>query len=202
MKLNGGNLTADVERIVAHRSRRDARAGRPGSVRDWKYLLDFNEGCPERRVPDRGAAAGARGHAARLRPDSLHRAADQSRSEEGSRQRHARGRAAASGRRRRVADRSRDAAAGARDGLHRRRAQGVQGPDARDADGGGRAEVRPVPVRAGPDVPGRVVDPFGRHRGARARQRRHRSQRAPVRARRPTRRGRRDSLGCSPSTTA
>ena len=49
-----------------------------------------------------------------------------------------------------------------RDGLHRRGAQGVQGADAVAAAGGGGAEVRHVPVRAGPDVPGGVADPLGR----------------------------------------
>ena len=48
IKLNGGNLDADVERIV--RTDRvvtrvlNRRQGR--HVADWKYLLDFNEGCP------------------------------------------------------------------------------------------------------------------------------------------------------------
>jgi L-alanine-DL-glutamate epimerase-like enolase superfamily enzyme len=45
IKLNGGNLDADVERIVridriVNRVLADRRAA------DWKYLLDFNEGCP------------------------------------------------------------------------------------------------------------------------------------------------------------
>jgi L-alanine-DL-glutamate epimerase-like enolase superfamily enzyme len=45
IKLNGGNLEADIERII----RIDGIASRvlPGRrVTDWKYLLDFNEGCP------------------------------------------------------------------------------------------------------------------------------------------------------------
>jgi L-alanine-DL-glutamate epimerase-like enolase superfamily enzyme len=45
IKLNGGNLDADVERIV----RVDRVVSRALSARreaDWKYLLDFNEGCP------------------------------------------------------------------------------------------------------------------------------------------------------------
>ena len=77
-----------------------------------------------------------------------------------------------------------------------------KGQSAGDADGGGRAEVRDVPVRAGSDLPGRVADPLGRHRRARAGQRRHRSQRAPVRARAPTRRGKRASRACSRFATA
>jgi L-alanine-DL-glutamate epimerase-like enolase superfamily enzyme len=45
IKLNGGNLDADVERIVrVDRVVNRALAGR--GVTDWKYLLDFNEGCP------------------------------------------------------------------------------------------------------------------------------------------------------------
>jgi L-alanine-DL-glutamate epimerase-like enolase superfamily enzyme len=45
MKLNGGNLAADFERVV----RIDQvvnRAQAARGVKDWKYLLDFNEGCP------------------------------------------------------------------------------------------------------------------------------------------------------------
>jgi len=45
IKLNGGNLDADVDRIV----RVDGVVTRALEVRrvdDWKYLLDFNEGCP------------------------------------------------------------------------------------------------------------------------------------------------------------
>jgi L-alanine-DL-glutamate epimerase-like enolase superfamily enzyme len=45
MKLNGGNLTADFERVVRiDRVVNRAQAAR--GVKDWKYLLDFNEGCP------------------------------------------------------------------------------------------------------------------------------------------------------------
>ena len=45
IKLNGGNLDADVERIVRiDRVVNRVAAGR--RVADWKYLLDFNEGCP------------------------------------------------------------------------------------------------------------------------------------------------------------
>ncbi len=45
IKLNGGDLAADLDRIV----RTDAIATRSlpaRGVADWKYLLDFNEGCP------------------------------------------------------------------------------------------------------------------------------------------------------------
>ena len=45
IKLNGGNLAADIERTV----RIDAVVAQAMTARrvgDWKYLLDFNEGCP------------------------------------------------------------------------------------------------------------------------------------------------------------
>jgi L-alanine-DL-glutamate epimerase-like enolase superfamily enzyme len=45
IKLNGGNLDADVTRII----RIDRIVNRvlpKRGVTDWKYLLDFNEGCP------------------------------------------------------------------------------------------------------------------------------------------------------------
>jgi len=45
IKLNGGNLDADVDRILRiDRIVNRVQAGR--GVTDWKYLLDFNEGCP------------------------------------------------------------------------------------------------------------------------------------------------------------
>ena len=45
IKLNGGNLPADFERITRiDRIVNRVQAGR--GVKDWKYLLDFNEGCP------------------------------------------------------------------------------------------------------------------------------------------------------------
>ena len=45
IKLNGGNLDADYERVVRiDRVVNRAQAAR--GVRDWKYSLDFNEGCP------------------------------------------------------------------------------------------------------------------------------------------------------------
>jgi L-alanine-DL-glutamate epimerase-like enolase superfamily enzyme len=45
IKLNGGDLTADFERVI----RIDRVVNRAQAVRgvtDWKYSLDFNEGCP------------------------------------------------------------------------------------------------------------------------------------------------------------
>jgi L-alanine-DL-glutamate epimerase-like enolase superfamily enzyme len=45
IKLNGGNLPADLDRVI--RTDRIANRILPGrGVTDWKYLLDFNEGCP------------------------------------------------------------------------------------------------------------------------------------------------------------
>jgi L-alanine-DL-glutamate epimerase-like enolase superfamily enzyme len=45
IKLNGGNLAADLDRVV--RTDRIVNASLPKrGVTDWKYLLDFNEGCP------------------------------------------------------------------------------------------------------------------------------------------------------------
>ncbi len=70
----------------------------------------------------------------------------------------------------------------------------------RHAAAGGRgAEVRHVPVRAGPDVPGGVADPLGRSRGPRPRRRGHRGELAGSTARPRTRRGTRDSRACSQS---
>ena len=45
MKLNGGDMAADYERIVRI-DRLVAREQAARGVDDWKYLLDFNEGCP------------------------------------------------------------------------------------------------------------------------------------------------------------
>jgi L-alanine-DL-glutamate epimerase-like enolase superfamily enzyme len=45
IKLNGGNLPADFDRVVRI-DRVVARVLPERGVRDWKYLLDFNEGCP------------------------------------------------------------------------------------------------------------------------------------------------------------
>ena len=45
IKLNGGNLAADFERVVRiDRIVNRAQAAR--GVTDWQYSLDFNEGCP------------------------------------------------------------------------------------------------------------------------------------------------------------
>lgn len=45
IKLNGGHLDADVNRILRiDRTVNRVLQGR--NVADWKYLLDFNEGCP------------------------------------------------------------------------------------------------------------------------------------------------------------
>jgi L-alanine-DL-glutamate epimerase-like enolase superfamily enzyme len=45
IKLNGGNMPADLDRVI--RTDRIVRRALPArGVTDWKYLLDFNEGCP------------------------------------------------------------------------------------------------------------------------------------------------------------
>ena len=45
MKLNGGDLAADFERVIRiDRIVNRAQAAR--GMKDWKYSLDFNEGCP------------------------------------------------------------------------------------------------------------------------------------------------------------
>lgn len=45
IKLNGGNLAADFERVVRI-DRIVNRVEAARGVTDWQYLLDFNEGCP------------------------------------------------------------------------------------------------------------------------------------------------------------
>ena len=45
IKLNGGNLEADFDRVVRV-DRIVARALAARRVSDWRYCLDFNEGCP------------------------------------------------------------------------------------------------------------------------------------------------------------
>jgi L-alanine-DL-glutamate epimerase-like enolase superfamily enzyme len=45
IKLNGGNLEADIARILRI-DRLVTRVNGERRVSDWKYLLDFNEGCP------------------------------------------------------------------------------------------------------------------------------------------------------------
>jgi L-alanine-DL-glutamate epimerase-like enolase superfamily enzyme len=45
IKLNGGDLAADFERVVRI-DRIVNRVLTARGVKDWKYLLDFNEGCP------------------------------------------------------------------------------------------------------------------------------------------------------------
>jgi len=45
IKLNGGNLPVDLDRVIRI-DRVVSRVLPSRGVRDWKYLLDFNEGCP------------------------------------------------------------------------------------------------------------------------------------------------------------
>ena len=104
IKLNGGNDAADFDRIVRV-DRTVRRLLAPRRV-DWKYLLDFNEGCPNVGYLLDLLGAGEGGNAQGLRPHPLHRAADRPRPGQGPRQRDARGGEALSGSSRRVADRS------------------------------------------------------------------------------------------------
>ena len=75
IKLNGGNLPVDLDRVVRI-DRVVSRVLPSRGVRDWKYLLDFNEGCPNvayllefmRKVRE-ATPDGVRAH-------PLHRAAD------------------------------------------------------------------------------------------------------------------------------
>ena len=46
IKLNGGNLRGRLRAHRPHRPRRAAGVQAARGVTDWKYLLDFNEGCP------------------------------------------------------------------------------------------------------------------------------------------------------------
>lgn len=46
IKLNGGNLPVDYERVIRI-DRIVSRALPRRGVADWKYILDFNEGCPD-----------------------------------------------------------------------------------------------------------------------------------------------------------
>jgi L-alanine-DL-glutamate epimerase-like enolase superfamily enzyme len=46
IKLNGGHLEADVARVI-HIDRVVTRAQVRRRVTEWKYSLDFNEGCPD-----------------------------------------------------------------------------------------------------------------------------------------------------------
>ena len=79
IKLNGGHQDADFERIV--RIDRLVRRVLPGrGVTDWKYLLDFNEGCPNVAYLHRAARAREGGDPGRFRARALHRAADPPRS--------------------------------------------------------------------------------------------------------------------------
>ena len=168
---------------AAHRPRHRGRAG-PPRRHGLVVLPRLQRALPERGLRPRLPAPGPRGRARGFRAHPLRRAADRARPAREPRERHARGGEAAPGRHRRVADRPGEPAPRARDGLQRRGAEGLQGTEPGGADGGGRAEVRHVPVRAGPHLPGRVADPLGRDLRARARGRRHRGQRAPIRPRR------------------
>ncbi len=140
IKLNGGDLAADFDRVVRIDRVVDSRAGRASGDR-LEVLARFQRRLSERRVSARISPPRARGHADRLRSHPVHRAADRTRPAEGSRKRDARSGTAPAGGDRRVADRSRQPAACTRDGLHRRCAQGLQGSEPGHADGSRGAEV-------------------------------------------------------------
>ena len=153
IKLNGDDLVWDVERVVAVNSVAE-EVQRERGVEQWWYSLDFNERCKNveyllefLQMLQVRAKAG-------VRPRAVHRTADGPRSAGESGEQDARGRETQAGRDRRIAARSGEPAPGPRDGLHRRGVQGVQGPVADAAARGRGPEVRPVPLRAGSDLPG------------------------------------------------
>ena len=84
IKLNGGNLDADVERIVRIDRIVEPRGGGPRR-RGLEVPARLQRGLSERRLSARLPAARARGDADRLRAHPLHRAADGARSAQGSR---------------------------------------------------------------------------------------------------------------------
>ena len=140
IKLNGADLAWDVDRVAAIDRVTTAAQAKRGFT-DWVYSLDFNERCPNvQYVLDfehqlKGKAP------ERLRTSAVSRAAHRARSGGQPAEHHVRGREAPSGGDRRIAHRPRHAAIGARDGLHRRGAEGVQGTIRIAAHGRRRAEV-------------------------------------------------------------
>ena len=114
---------------TCHRAAAEAQAKR--NVSKWVYSLDFNEKCPERRLRPglhrQGEGTEPRG----IFPRAVHRAADAARPRSRPRERDAQGVGAGAGGHRRVADRPGNADAGPRDGIHGRRAQGLQRADRR-----------------------------------------------------------------------
>ena len=126
IKLNGADLAWDVDRVAAIDRVTTAAQAKRGFT-DWVYSLDFNERCPnvqylldfEHQLKGKAPQ--------RLRARAVYRAAHRARPGGQPAEHHVRGREAASGGDRRIADRPGHPAAGARDGLYRRGAEGMQG---------------------------------------------------------------------------
>ena len=179
IKLNGSDLNWDVERVL----RVDAAATptqRERGCKTWHYSMDFNEKCPNvQYLVDCLNQVKAKAPAAFERIQYIEQPTNRD-LKTPPRQRDARGQQAAAGGDRRIADRPGKPDALARDGLHRRGAEGLQGPEPGGADGGGGAEIQDVPVRAGPDVPGGVADSLGGAGGAHPRGGGDRGQRAAI----------------------
>ena len=126
IKLNGADLAWDVDRVAAIDRVTTAAQAKRGFT-DWVYSLDFNERCPnvqylldfEHQLKGKAPSAFERVQYIE-QPTARDLAADRQ-------EHHVRGGETASGGDRRIADRPGHAAAGARDGLYGRGAQGVQG---------------------------------------------------------------------------
>ena len=84
IKLNGDNLDWDVDRIVRIDRIVNRRAQARPRRRRLELLARLQRELPERRLPARVPAAGARGDAERLRAHPVHRAADGPRPAKGS----------------------------------------------------------------------------------------------------------------------
>ena len=165
IKLNGDDLAWDVARMLSiERVAAEAQAAR--GRRQWFYSADFNEQCADveylfdflARIQEHSPQAFAR---------MQYIEQPTRRDLRESRQSHASGGANQAGRDRRIVSRFGKPAAEPRAWLLRRGAQGVQGAQRGIADGSGGAEIWNVSLRAGPDVPRRVVPSFGESCGAR-----------------------------------
>ncbi len=162
IKLSGDDLAWDVGRTLAIDRITSAAQARRG-VTDWSVLPRLQRAVPGCGVRALLPSTDSRRHARWIPPDSLRGAADGTRPRGESAQRDARSGAASSRRDRRVADRSREPAAGARDGIHGSCLEGVQRAEPRHADGGGRAEVQDVRLRSGSHLPRRFADSLRRN---------------------------------------
>ncbi len=189
IKLNGDDLAWDVRRVL-NVDRVAAETQRRRGVQRWVYSLDFNEKCGSvgylldflKQVRD-GSPAGFERIQYIEQPTARDLKANrQNVMHEASRD--------SAGRHRRIADRPGQPALGPRDGLHGSGAEGLQGADAIAAAGGGGAEARHVPLRAGFDLPRRVAHPLRRAGGARSRESQPSSRTPGNTARRRTNRGR------------